>query len=216
MSTRLRNHLRNNVVGYIALFVALSGTAYALDGPLAGQNTVGSEDIINDEVRSADVRNDGLADGGLTSADLRARSVGTSEIEDDGIRSADVRNDGLPDGGLTGADIRNQSGVDNCTHNTVRLGELCFRAANAGQVGWYQALGACSGLGLRLPSLSEAAMLANAYDLPGVDDQELFWTSEYWDSGNDSRSMGISDGGGSLDSSTLSTYEVVCVTTPTN
>ena len=42
MSVRIAQHIRSNVVGYLALFVALSGTAYAIDGPLAGQNQVGS------------------------------------------------------------------------------------------------------------------------------------------------------------------------------
>ena len=45
MSGRIRQHIRSNVVGYVALFVALSGTAYAIDGPLPGQNQVGSEDM---------------------------------------------------------------------------------------------------------------------------------------------------------------------------
>ncbi len=53
--SRISNHLRSNVVGYAALFVALSGTAWAANGPLAGKNTVGSSDIINGEVRAKDV-----------------------------------------------------------------------------------------------------------------------------------------------------------------
>lgn len=52
LSARVGNHIRGHVVGYVALFVALSGVAYADDGPLAGQNTVGSADIINAEVYS--------------------------------------------------------------------------------------------------------------------------------------------------------------------
>lgn len=31
MSRRIGQHLRSNVIGYLALFVALGGTAYALD-----------------------------------------------------------------------------------------------------------------------------------------------------------------------------------------
>jgi hypothetical protein len=38
MSVRIREHIRSNVVGYVAVFIALSGTAYAVDGPLPGQN----------------------------------------------------------------------------------------------------------------------------------------------------------------------------------
>jgi hypothetical protein len=44
--------IQQNVVGYVALFLVLSGgTAYALDG----SNTVFSDDITNDQVRSVDV-----------------------------------------------------------------------------------------------------------------------------------------------------------------
>jgi hypothetical protein len=51
---KISDHLRSNVVGSVALFVVLSGTAYVLDGPLPGPNTVGSADIINNEVYSVD------------------------------------------------------------------------------------------------------------------------------------------------------------------
>jgi hypothetical protein len=49
-------HVRSNVVGYIALFVALTGTAIALPG----RNSVDSGDIRNGQVRSVDVKNGGL------------------------------------------------------------------------------------------------------------------------------------------------------------
>jgi hypothetical protein len=44
MQNRISEHLRSNVVGYLALFLVLTGgTAYALDG----SNTVFSDDIVN-------------------------------------------------------------------------------------------------------------------------------------------------------------------------
>ena len=55
------------IVALIALFVALGGTAVALDG----SNTVFSDDIVNGEVYSGDVRNDTLAGGGLAAVDLQ-------------------------------------------------------------------------------------------------------------------------------------------------
>ena len=49
---RFREHIRSNVIGYIALFAfAMSGTASALDG----SDTVFSDDIVNGEVKSADI-----------------------------------------------------------------------------------------------------------------------------------------------------------------
>ena len=63
MSARIRRHIRSNVVGYLSLFVALSGTAYAIDGPLPGQNQVGSSDIINGEVKALDLGGNAVRSG---------------------------------------------------------------------------------------------------------------------------------------------------------
>jgi hypothetical protein len=88
----MRKHLTYaNVVATLCLVLILGGgAAYAA-------NTVFSTDIVNDQVYSADVRNDTLTGGGLAAADLRPGSVGRSEVS-----------------GLTGADIANAaSGSDN-------------------------------------------------------------------------------------------------------
>jgi hypothetical protein len=85
MSARIRHHIRSNVIGYLALFVALSGTAYAVDGPLPGQNQVGSADIINGEVQTADIK-----DANLTTADIRPGAVTTGKILDGEVRTEDL------------------------------------------------------------------------------------------------------------------------------
>lgn len=99
MGERIRDHIRSHVVGYVALFVALSGTAYAVDGPLPGQNQVGSQDIINSEVRSEDI---GIAQ--VRNSDLASDAVTTGKIATGGVRSLDVANDNL-----TGADVNEAS-----------------------------------------------------------------------------------------------------------
>jgi hypothetical protein len=87
MSRAIRQHLRSNIVGYVALFFALStGSAVAL----SGSNTVFTDDIVNDEVRSVDVRNDALSGGGLTAADLRPNSVATSEVRNFSLNDEDI------------------------------------------------------------------------------------------------------------------------------
>ena len=51
MAKRIGKHLRGNVVGYIALFVALGmGTAYALD-----RNSVKSKHIAKSQVKASDI-----------------------------------------------------------------------------------------------------------------------------------------------------------------
>jgi hypothetical protein len=131
MSHRIRMHIRSNVIGYVALFVALSGVAYADDGPLAGQNTVGSADIIKAEVYNSDIRSEAVTsgkveDGTLTSADLAPKSVTYSKLDPTAFASGDIagscrilgacayeipanaiQSAEIQDGQVTGADIQN-------------------------------------------------------------------------------------------------------------
>src|SRR4051812_18164433 len=95
MRNRISGHIRANVIGYVALFIALSGTAYAVDGPLPGQDQVGSADIINNDVQSADIK-----DANVATVDIRSSAVTTGKILDNDVRSADVL-----DNSLTGADV---------------------------------------------------------------------------------------------------------------
>src|SRR5688500_13660868 len=80
MSARIAQHIRSNVVGYMALFVALSGTAYAVDGDLPGQNQVGSEDIIDGEVKRDDIAGDAVRTGKVLNETLLAEDIATGAI----------------------------------------------------------------------------------------------------------------------------------------
>jgi hypothetical protein len=134
-------------------------------------------------------------------------------VADNAVGSPDVINESL-----TGADIKNKSGVDTCV-NTVRLGDLCFRAENQARP-WLQAAEHCANLNLRLPSHGEARALATNYDLPNVDQNEGFWTDEIVTRGpkddqyafvqTDATSSGFSQSHWDLPK------ETACVTTPTN
>jgi hypothetical protein len=100
-----------NVISTLCLFLILGGgTAVALNG----SNTVFTDDIVNNEVYSADVRDDTLSSGGLQAADLRPAAVGTSEVAANSLRAADlapssVGTDEVTDGALTGTDVLNGS-----------------------------------------------------------------------------------------------------------
>ena len=119
---RIRSHLTfANAMSLVAVFIALGGAAYAV-------NTVRSSDIVDGEVKIADigqgavatseVLNDTATGGGLTAADLRSGSVGTAEVANQSLRGEDlgvrVRGARQPDSGPsrlcgTGADF------DECT-----------------------------------------------------------------------------------------------------
>ena len=225
-----------NVCSFLALLIAIgTGSAYAA-------NTVFSSDIVNDEVYSADVRNDTLAGGGLAAVDLRSNAVGSAEIVNGGVRSADVQDGSLSgldvaenslsgndithesvggghiqNGTLTGQDVMAQSGVDNCTHGSVRFGELCVGVANLHQ-SWLEANDLCASLELRLPSLGEAQALAENYNITNVN-SEYFWTEEsFVGSGGFLVAWVVNDA--DPPQVTVNSHdndnETVCVTTPTN
>lgn len=74
MLSRIRSRLTYaNVVATLSLFLVLSGgTAVAL----TGSNTVFSDDIVDNQVKTGDVRNDTLIGGGLTGSDVKESSLG--------------------------------------------------------------------------------------------------------------------------------------------
>lgn len=84
MGSRIRAHLRSNVVGYVALFCfAIGGAASALPGT----DTVKSNDIgPGEQVRNRDTKritSAWVADGSLTAADLADDdSLGTLEVDE--------------------------------------------------------------------------------------------------------------------------------------
>ena len=107
MSSRIRTHIRSNVIGYIALFLVVTGgTAQALQG----QNTVFSDDIVNNEVKTADI--DTRA---VTSNRLAANSVKAGTVVNDSLTGLDIksiRGGEVADDSLTGADVASLTGAD--------------------------------------------------------------------------------------------------------
>jgi hypothetical protein len=185
-------HLRAQWMGALALFLVLAGgTAYAA-------NTVFSADIVDGEVKAADLANN---------------SVRGTKIANGQVQSADVN-----DGSLSGVDIADQSGVDTCP-SSVRLGDLCVRAENFARK-WEEALHHCGNLGMRVPTIGEAIQLAQLYDIPNVDEGESFWTDEYdRDEVGQSRIFTLIDQANSppaVADRFTGMAETLCVTSPTN
>ena len=154
-------------------------------------NTIGSDDVIDDsllsadlkdnQVTSADVRNQRVSGGGLVGVDIQDSSLSGSDIAPESLRGNDVldgtiHSSEVNDGDLTGDDVANQSGVDTCTHGSVRFGELCFKDPDE-EVSWRKALDVCANMEMRLPSFGEALSLVENYDLPPVA-AAFFWTEE--------------------------------------
>ena len=75
--------IRSNLIGLLALFVALGGTAYAVTK--APKNSVVSSSIKKGQVKSSD-----LANGAATGAKLGASSVDSSKFADNALTGADI------------------------------------------------------------------------------------------------------------------------------
>jgi len=91
-------HLRANVVAYLALLIAVSGTSYAAAQIANGsvttkklaRNAVTSQKVRNEGIKSIDVRNNVIG-----SSDLRDNAVNSTDLQDDSVSSADVKDRSL-------------------------------------------------------------------------------------------------------------------------
>ena len=116
MLRRLGSHIRNQWAGFLSLFLVLTGgIAYAA-------NTIGSADIIDGSILSADVKNgqvtkDDLADNAVRTAKVLDESLTGHDIQDNTIGGADVNESLLnpltspqiKDESLTGHDIQDNT-----------------------------------------------------------------------------------------------------------
>jgi hypothetical protein len=78
------------IVSCMALFLALTGSAFAV-----GKNTVRSAQIVDGTVRTIDLRDNAvqsakIADASVTAADLGPDSVGTEEIAKDAVTADEI------------------------------------------------------------------------------------------------------------------------------
>ena len=151
---RLSEYLRHNALALVALFFALSGGIAWATHP-GGANTISSVDIINGEVKTADigplavtgsklatdsVGSGRIINGAVTSADVADDSLRTEDIFDGQIRAIDVafgtlRGDEIQDGTVGGGDISDNDvkGVD---IDESSLGEVpSATAADAAAIG---------------------------------------------------------------------------------
>jgi len=82
--TAIRSHLGRNLIAYLALFVALTGTsAYAA-------NTVFSADIVNGEVKTPDLAAAAVADN-----KLGADAVSSAKVLDNSLKGDDIQESSL-------------------------------------------------------------------------------------------------------------------------
>lgn len=90
-------HVRSNVVAYLALLVAMSGTSYA--AVQIANGSVTTRKLANNAVVSAKVRNEGIK-----SIDVRNNAIGSGDLRDNAVNSSD-----LQDGSVSSVDVKDRS-----------------------------------------------------------------------------------------------------------
>jgi hypothetical protein len=117
-------------------------------------------------------------------------------------------------GSITGKDIADRSGVDTCQAPLVaKFGPICA-GSDGGARTFRDALFQCTGLGLRLPSLSEAVTLAEHFDVPGVSGLQEFWADEEFVLNNALNAQIVDENGTFGARDVGGTHQTVCVTEP--
>jgi hypothetical protein len=115
---RIRRPNHATVVAYLALFVALGGTAYAVD-------TIGSADVINDSLKSEDIKNETLRGG-----DVALNTIATSRLTDNSLLSVDVK-----DGTLTAADIQDETlTAADIKNGTIGSADIAANSLGGGRI----------------------------------------------------------------------------------
>src|SRR5688572_1321360 len=82
VSGRISGHLRSNVVGYVALFIALGGVTYA-----AG---LAEDSVKSKQIKTGAVRSDEAKDNSLTGSDVADRSITGVDVAGDSLTGAEV------------------------------------------------------------------------------------------------------------------------------
>ena len=148
MISRFRHLSYANVMATLAVVTALAGSAYAAA-------TVNSRDVVDNSLKSVDLKNGR------------------------GVKGADVRNDTL-----TGADIVEGTlkARDGCPGAMIRLGGIvCIDPASRGDMSWTDAMELCAGNALRLPTPSELYLARHNGVFAGFTVGDRVWSETPFD-----------------------------------
>jgi hypothetical protein len=141
-----KTHALFAFVGLIVLLTA--GAAQSL----SGTNTVDSGDIIDGQVKFADIKPDAV-----TQSRIRTNGVASSEVKDNS---------------LTGTDVNESTLVLTCPAGTTQAGDTCYGPEKA-PASFQGGMAVCHSKGMHYPTLSAGTFLTTL--APGSD---VIWTDD--------------------------------------
>jgi hypothetical protein len=195
------------IVAYLALFVALGGSAIAASGAITGKQikngTVASVDIKNRSIKGVDVANNTL--GG---AQINEAKLGTVPSATNATNATNAGNANTV-GGVTAASLKLA-----CPPGTdLAAGNLCFESAERSAQGIEGAWNTCGDVGRRLPSPSELRAYART---PGVTLPSAEITDGLFLNGSTFEAVIVQETGLTSSNDANFARPFRCVTNPTN
>jgi hypothetical protein len=148
MSSPRRRLSYGNVVATLALFIALGGTSYAV-------LHVSSDDVVDNSLRSRDIRNGTLVsrdlrDRSVRARDVRANVLGGREIQESTLGLVPRAAEATRVGGATAQDLRTR-----CPTDTVLTAGVCVERDERSPTGFLTALNQCDQAGRGLISMPQ-------------------------------------------------------------
>jgi hypothetical protein len=143
------------VTATLALCIALGGTSYAVI-------QVGSDDVIDNSLRSRDIRN-----GGVLSRDVRDRTIRARDVHSEALGSRVIKESALGTvpradnsdnlGGASAQDLRVK-----CPADTLSKAGICIETAARTPDGFVGAVDQCSRAGRQLVAMAELDLYARS------------------------------------------------------
>lgn len=145
----LRKHLSySNVTATVALFIALGGTSYAVirvDSDNVVDNSLRSKDLRNNSVRSRDIH-----DRTLRARDLAPNSLGGGVLKESALGQVPRAANAERVGGATAEDLRVR-----CPANTMMNAGVCIEQDVRPADGFLGAINTCDNAGRGLPTMPQ-------------------------------------------------------------
>lgn len=178
---KLRRPSHGTVIAYVALFVALGGTAFAFN---LGKNSVGTKQLRKNAVTEVKIKNNAVTgakvkDGSLTAADLANGTIPGSTLNPATLGTVPSATEAGNAHTLDGQSAEQISSASKlrCPSGMKLYQGICFEENVTSATDWSTASVHCWTQGLRLPTLGELL----AFEHNNLSSQpEGEWTEPHW------------------------------------